>query len=209
MITNEKIEQNKQEFISLLRAIKREGARIEELISKLENSDFFTAPASTRYHASYKGGLCQHCLNVYNNLMMLNESKNIGVDNDSIIIVSLLHDLSKMNFFEISYRNKKQYSEYGTKRDAGGNYDWVTEQSYSVISEENRFIYGNHETTSEFMVRTFIPLTVEESVAILHHHGGTGWDSNPDNTPQVFNRYTLPVLLHCADLIATYEDEKN
>ena len=115
MITNEKIEQNKQEFISLLRTIKREGARIEELISKLENSDFFTAPASTKYHASYKGGLCQHCLNVYNNLMMLNESKNIGVDNDSIIIVSLLHDLSKMNFFEISYRNKKQYSDYGTK----------------------------------------------------------------------------------------------
>ena len=87
MITNEKIEQNKQEFISLLRTNKREGARIEELISKLENSDFFTAPASTKYHASYKGGLCQHCLNVYNNLMMLNESKNIGVDNDSIIIV--------------------------------------------------------------------------------------------------------------------------
>ena len=52
-------------------------------------------------------------------------------------------------------------------------------------------------------------ITVEESVTILHHHGGTGWDSNPDNTPQVFNRYTLPVLLHCADLIATYEDEKN
>ena len=208
MITNEKIEQNKQEFISLLRTIKREGARIEELISKLENSDFFTAPASTKYHASYKGGLCQHCLNVYNNLMMLNSNKNIGIDDDSIVIVSLLHDLSKMNFFEISYRNKKQYSEYGTKRDAGGNYDWVTEQSYSVIPEENRFIYGNHETTSEFMVRTFIPLTLEESVAILHHHGGVGNDSQPCAS-NVFGRYTLPVLLHCADLIATYEDEKN
>ena len=204
MITNEKIEQNKQEFISLLRAIKREGARIEELISKLENSDFFTAPASTRYHASYKGGLCQHCLNVYNNLMMLNESKNIGVDNDSIIIVSLLHDLSKMNFFEISYRNKKQYSEYGTKRDAGGNYDWVTEQSYSVIDSKNRFIFGNHEETSEFMVRSFLSLKLEESVAILHHMGGSGHDSSQTDLSTIYSKYGLAALLHSADLLSTF-----
>ena len=207
MITDEMIEKNKNEFILLIRTIKREGARIEELISKLENSDFFTAPASTRYHASYKGGLCQHCLNVYKNLMKLNEDKNMQIPEESIIIVSLLHDISKMNYYEISYRNKKQYSDYGTKRDAGGNFDWVVEQSYEIIPKENRFIFSNHETTSEFMVRTFIPLTLEESVAILHHHGGVGNDSQP-GAVNAFGRYNLPVLLHLADMLATYVDEK-
>ena len=207
MITDEMIEKNKNEFILLIRTIKREGARIEELISKLENSDFFTAPASTRYHASYKGGLCQHCLNVYKNLMKLNEDKNMQIPEESIVIVSLLHDISKMNYYEISYRNKKQYSDYGTKRDAGGNFDWVVEQSYSIVPEESRFIFSNHETTSEFMVRTFIPLTLEESVAILHHHGGVGNDSQP-YASTVYGRYNLPVLLHLADMLATYVDEK-
>ena len=139
--------------------------------------------------------------------MKLNEDKNMQIPEESIIIVSLLHDISKMNYYEISYRNKKQYSDYGTKRDAGGNFDWVVEQSYEIIPKENRFIFSNHETTSEFMVRTFIPLTLEESVAILHHHGGVGNDSQP-GAVNAFGRYNLPVLLHLADMLATYVDEK-
>ena len=81
------------------------------------------------------------------------------------------------------------------------------EQSYEIIPKENRFIFSNHETTSEFMVRTFIPLTLEESVAILHHHGGVGNDSQP-GAVNAFGRYNLPVLLHLADMLATYVDEK-
>ena len=54
---------NKERFIELLRSTKREG--IEKLIDFLEKTDFFTAPASTRFHSSYEGGLLQHSLNVY------------------------------------------------------------------------------------------------------------------------------------------------
>ena len=115
MLTEERIEQNKQTFIGLINSITRDGARKSELISKLENSDFFTAPASTKYHASYAGGLCEHSLNVYNSAVKLVEAFNLTdvISSDSLLITCLLHDISKMNFYETSYRNKKQYSDYG------------------------------------------------------------------------------------------------
>ena len=206
-LTDERIEQNKQEFITLMWEIKdrRPQAKIEELVNKLESSDWFTAPASAKYHADCEGGLCQHSLNVFHHLEEL--SAKYEIDRTSILITGLLHDLSKMNLYETAYRNKKQYSETGSKRDDSGRFDWVVEKSYAMIDEESRFIFGNHEETSEFMVRTFIPLTVEESVAILYHHGGKGWDSSQAAT-QVFGRYNLPVLLHCADMISAYVDEK-
>ena len=60
MLTPEQIEKNKLEFIELVRSIHREGMDTESLIKKLENSDFFVAPASTIYHNAYDGGLCEH-----------------------------------------------------------------------------------------------------------------------------------------------------
>lgn len=60
---------NKERFIELLRSTKREG--IEKLIDFLEKTDFFTAPASTRFHMSCEGGLLQHSLNVYDCLVNL------------------------------------------------------------------------------------------------------------------------------------------
>lgn len=207
-ITSDKIQKNKELFISLLQELKtlRPGAKVDELIVKLESSDWFEAPASTKYHGACKGGLCQHSLNVYKHLLDLSKEYD-DIDRSSIIIVALLHDFSKMNVYELSYRNKKVYSENGSKSDNGGRFDWISEQSYTLMDEANRFIYGNHEETSEFMARTFIPLTIEESVAILYHHGGMGWDSS-DAAAQVLNRYKLPLLLHCADMISAYVDEK-
>ena len=53
----------KEEFLKLLRQVKREG--IEDLINFLEKSDFFTAPASTRFHGNHEGGLVEHSMKVY------------------------------------------------------------------------------------------------------------------------------------------------
>ena len=64
-----------------------------------------------------------------------------------------------------------------------------------------------HEQTSEFMTRTFIPLSVEESSAILHHHGSLGWDSAKDDLPSIYQKYNLALLLHTADMLATFMDE--
>ena len=203
------IEDNKECIISLLKKIDRDGANIDGLITKLESSDFFTAPASTKYHNSFEGGLADHVLNVYYNLKSLVERKHLQdvISEESIIICGLLHDMSKINFYEPTIRNKKIYSENGTKQDSLGRYDWVQEKHWGVIDEHNRFMYGNHEETSEFMVRYYIPLTLQESIAILHHHGGKSFDSTQQNISGLMHEYPLLVLLHVADMISTFVDE--
>lgn len=200
----------KSDFINLLREIERPNANIEGLIQKLETSDFFSAPASTRYHGAYVGGLVEHSLNVYYNLLNLIDMKGLKehIDKDSIIICSLLHDISKMNYYEITSRNEKVYCDNGTKSDSLGKFEWQASLSFKTRAAENRFIYGNHEETSEFMIKTYIPLSVEESVAILNHHAGMGHDCIPNfNISDKYNRYPLATLLHTADFLATYIDE--
>jgi len=210
MIPENVIETNKETFCTFLRQIRRDGARIDDLIKKLENSDFFYAPASTKYHNCIRGGLCDHSLNVYYNLRSLVKNKHLEdkISEESILICGLLHDMSKMNIYEESVRNKKVYSAYGKKYDELGNFDWVSEKSYQMKDIKDRFVYGNHEETSEYMVRTYIPLKLEESVAILTHHGSLSHDCVPiESVSQKYEKYPLACLLHIADMISTYVDE--
>ena len=200
---------SKERFIELLRSVKREGAQIEKLISKLEESGFFTAPASTKYHSSFEGGLCQHSLNVYDNLSLLCKSRDIQVSEDSLIICALLHDMSKMNMYEECVKNAKVYKPTGGKVDEIGRFDWEAQKAYRTKEAADRFVYGNHEQTSLFMISRYIPLTLEEEVAILHHMGGVGEDSNRSvQISEVFNRYTFALMLHLADMMATFIDER-
>ena len=214
MLTKEQIENNKIEFLALLRTINREGARIEELIEKLESSDFFTAPSSIKYHGAYEGGLCDHSLNVYYNMMHLLTYKApvLGIDpeqlQESVLITALLHDISKMNLYTVTSKNVKVYSPDGNKQDAMGTFYWDTEIGYAIREAKDRLVYGSHEQNSDFIIRHFIPLSIEEGTAILHHMGGMSWDSAKDNITEVYGKYTLAVLLHLADMLATYVDEK-
>lgn len=204
------IETNKETFCTFLRQIRRDGARIDDLIKKLENSDFFYAPASTKYHNSVRGGLCDHSLNVYYNLRSLVKNKHLEsfISEETILICGLLHDISKINVYEESIRNKKVYHELGKKYDNLGNFDWVSEKTYQMKDIKDRFIYGNHEETSEYMIRKYIPLKLEESVAILTHHGSLSYDSvSIESVSQKYERYPLACLLHVADMISTYIDE--
>lgn len=202
MLTPEQIESNKERFVELIKSINIEGANIDGLVNWLENkSDFFLAPASTRYHCSYAGGLCEHSLNVYDALIKLvdsfiptKEGEPPAFSDDSLKTVALLHDLSKANFYERYMRN--------VKNEVTGKWEQVPE--YRVKDEKDRFIYGSHELTAEYMVRTFIPLSVEESSAITHHHAGMSFDSTKEDVAIVFNRYSLATLLHMADLASTF-----
>ena len=142
--SDDELKAMKEEFISLIESIDRKGMDKEALISKLNSSDFFNAPASTRYHNSVRGGLLDHSLNVYYNLKSLVERKGLSgqIGADSIKIVGLLSDISKMNLYKISYRNEKRYSDYGLKKDDNGRFDWVTIKSYAVTDDSERFLYG-------------------------------------------------------------------
>lgn len=213
MLTTEQIEQNKQEFIALVRSITRDGADIDRLINKLENSDFFYAPASTKYHAAYDGGLCEHSLNVYHNLVKLITNTpgldGYCYDENSIKIIALLHDISKMNIYERTSKNTKVYcspQEGGNKRDEMGTFKWVSEPGWKT--RDRKFVYGNHEMTSEYIIRQFIPLTIDESVAVLHHMGGMAWDSAQNNIGDIFNQYQLALMLYMADMLSSYVNER-
>ena len=191
-------------FCELLRSTEREY--IESLIDYLDTkTDFKEAPASTKYHGAKEGGLLEHSLLVYDN--MNNTVKAVGADipEDSIKICALLHDISKVNLYEKTSFNKKVYKPNGTKSDDMGRFDWVSTPGYKTVDYDQRFIYSNHETNSEFIIRQFIPLHIDESVAILHHHCSLNYDSvSKEIIADIYNKYPLAVFLHSADMIATF-----
>lgn len=213
------VAENKKRFIELVQSIKRECDK-EGLLCFLNDSDFFTAPASTRYHNACEGGLCAHCLNVYDKLdaLAFNDTcHDILIESndgplkhddleDTIKIVALFHDISKTNFYEKFFANKKVYSDTGSKSDNGGRFDWVVEASYKTREANDRFIFGTHGQNSERIISSFIPLRTEESCAIINHH--SVYDNPNLDITVIFNRYPLLTLLHMADLYATYIDER-
>lgn len=212
-ISEENIQNNKDRYISLISSIKRPNARIQELIDYLSCTDFFVAPASAQYHMSCKGGLCQHSLNVYDNMIKLYSAvyNRADVDEetqDSIKIMSLLHDVSKISTYKETFRNEKVYSPTGEKSDNGGRYDWVAVAGYRKRDVKERFIFGNHEQNAEYIARCYIPLTLEESSGILHHMGGMSWDSAKDAIGEVYTEFPLALLLYMSDMISTYVSEK-
>ncbi len=201
----EQIEKNKHLFLGLIRQIKIEGADINGLIEFLTNSDFFTAPASTIYHGNFEGGLCYHSLNVFDALLDLAEKYTPGrYDRNSLLVVGLLHDLSKTNFYEKYIMNKKVYLPSGTKQDNQGRFDWFAEEAYKVKNAKERFIGGDHATNSMFLISKYIPLTYEESVAVINHHFTTETNGLLKDITPIYNKYSLATLIHLADMIAVY-----
>ena len=97
----------KEEFLNLLRSVQREG--MEDLIKFVESTDFFKAPASTRFHGNFEGGLLQHSMKVYEILKekLNNTPVPMNISEDTIKIVSLLHDICKVNYYKVDYRNAK------------------------------------------------------------------------------------------------------
>ena len=215
MLTDEKIIENKERFLNLVKSISREGVNMERLIAQLEGSDFFEAPASAIYHNAFRGGLCAHCLNVYDTLVSMCEAiypdtcddmgnviaKNIPYSEDTLKIVALFHDFDKMNKYERTVQNKKVYSETGSKYDEMGKYDWVSVPGYKRKDAKETFVLGTHGENSVFMTETFIPLSTEEHAAIINHH--SVYDNNKLDTTSIYSRYHLACLLHVADLTST------
>ena len=182
--------ENKELFLSTFRKnVQRPGA--EKLLAWMETTDFFTAPASTRFHAAYEGGLLDHSMNVYN-VLISKHFDPASDDIESFTIVSLLHDLCKANYYKPGTRN--------VKNEATGQ--WEKVPSYSV---EDLFPYG-HGEKSVFLIERFMKLHIEEAVAIRWHMGG--FDDAARGgcfaISEAYDKYPLAVKLHIADLEATY-----
>lgn len=179
----------KEEFVNLLRSTNREG--IEDVISFLEKTDFFKAPASTRFHGSFEGGLLEHSMKVYEILKekVKNTCIDIPVKNETLIIVALLHDICKTNFYKVDYRNAK--NSFG---------EWEKVPYYTV---EDTIPYG-HGEKSVMMLTEYIKLTNEEKYSIRWHMGFTEPKENYTTLGIAYKKYPLALLLHEADLEATY-----
>lgn len=182
-------------IIQKLESTNREG--IENLIDYLENGcDFFTSPASTKYHGAYDGGLAEHSLNVLDCMMMLdnslNETYGMPKDNEaSIILVALLHDLCKVD----TYVSKQLW-----RKNADGKWE-----SYTGYVREPKLSMG-HGGKSVFIANKFVKLTDEESQAIFWHMGAYD-KSEYNNFNEMSDAYTknsLAYKLHTADIMATY-----
>lgn len=180
---------NKSKFLDIAtKYIKRDG--IGNLLTWLDQTDFYDAPASTRFHNSFQGGLCIHSLNVWKNYCTLLHSFNeIQTNAETAAIITLFHDLCKVNMYKVEMRNVKE------------NNVWVQKPYYTVDEE---FPFGGHGAKSVYLIQKHIQLTDEEAVAIMNHMG------NEDGKYTVFSsyeKYPIAWLLHVADEAATVLDE--
>ena len=191
----------REEFLEIYRKyITREGA--DKLLDYLlsPSSDFFTAPASTRYHGSREGGLCEHSVNVYHCLRAylarpeMKEQYGLSFSDETVAIVALLHDLCKVNCYKVSQRNVK---------DADGR--WKSVPYYEF---DDQLPYG-HGEKSVYIASGYMRLSRDEAFAIRYHMGFSQ-DMDARNVGAAFAAYPLAMALYIADMEATYlvDDKK-
>lgn len=194
----------KERFLEIYKQnITRPGA--DKLLAWLESTDFFEAPASTRFHLARPGGLVEHSIHVYERLRELvgferdySDKFMFGdgntIDDETIAVCGLLHDICKADFYKVEMRNRK--NEQG---------QW---EKYPFYVVDDQLPYG-HGEKSVYIASGFMKLTREEAMAIRWHMGGFD-DSVKGGSYAMggaFEKFPLALLLHIADLQATYLDE--
>lgn len=193
----DKIEEMQEQFVSIFtKYIKREGS--DNLLDWLITTDFFTAPASSKFHSAYEGGLCDHSINVFNRFvkvltMEYGENFTDKISMESVAIISLLHDLCKVNFYKTEFRNTKVDGQ------------WVQVPYYTI---EDTLPYG-HGEKSVYIISGFMRLTREEAMAINWHSGA--FDDRVRGgsygMAEAYYKFPTAMLFHSADMMATYLDE--
>lgn len=195
-MTDQELELKKQEFLAIWDAyVKRPGAeRLRSYLLEPQN-DFFTAPASTRYHGAYAGGLVEHSLNVYHNLKAYLSRERVHdtfhfpeYSEESIAVCALLHDLCKMNFYTVDFRNAKNAQGV-----------WEKVPYYKI---DDRLPYG-HGEKSVLMIQFFMHLHREEAMAIRWHMGFSGTEDK-NTIGAALERFPLAFALYVADMEASY-----
>lgn len=175
----------KDRFLEIVAGVKRPG--MEGLLQWLEDSDFYTAPASSRFHGAYAGGLLEHSLHVYDELLrLLKAYPEVPCSMETAAVIALFHDVCKVNMYVSEKRNRK-------------NDQGIWEQ-YDAYKIQEKFKFGGHGSKSVFLLQNFIQLSPEEAVAINCHMGA--WEN--EHCGDSWSQFPLGLLLHVADCAATY-----
>lgn len=183
-----KIQELWNTYKGLLLSTKREN--IDKLVQWLDETDFKFAPASTQYHSSYRGGLLQHSLNVYD--VMRNDFKHLiefyEIPEESVILTALLHDICKVQCYEVSMRN--------TKNDDG---QWIQVPYYTW----NEQLPWGHGAKSVILIQYYgVHLNNVEISMIINHMGFTGSEDDR-RVSKLFDLCPQSLVLYYADLTAT------
>lgn len=192
-------EPNKDRFINIIsNDVHRDG--INELMEWLETTDFFVAPASTKFHGNFAGGLLAHSLAVYDRLLQFakfydDEAYSGAPDytwsKETLAIVALFHDLCKVGCYKTENRWRKN--------------DFNQWEQYPTYKFDEDFHFGGHGSKSLYLIQNFMKLNPEEAVAINCHMGQ--WDSTTYSNPTpAYEQYHLAWLLHVADEAADFID---
>ena len=172
--------------------IKRDGA--DKLMEYLLSSDFFRAPASTRFHGSYEGGLVEHSVNVYECLRdylsrpRAKELYGLNFSEETVAIVALLHDLCKVGVYKPGTRNVKD--------------DFGKWQSVPTFTFEDSLPYG-HGEKSVYIISGYMRLTRDEAFAIRYHMGFSG-NEDAASVGKALEKFPLAFAVSVADMEATY-----
>lgn len=208
MIDNEA---NIKRFEDLMAQVSRDGK--DELMNYIRSkTDFFTAPASTQFHLACEGGLLQHSLNVYDCLIEKKNSpvwKKIleGIPDESLIVMALLHDLCKVNFYIQGTKNQKTYDPekvaaaegWQVKHDGMGDYIWETVLRYEI---DDKMPLG-HGEKSVMLINCFMKLKADEIFAIRWHMGFSEEKSQYKAVGEAMEKYPIVLALYEADLEAS------
>jgi hypothetical protein len=179
-ISDDDIEKNAKEIDSILRGLQRPG--IENRADWLKTTDFYTAPASSKFHLNSVGGLAAHSLNVYHCLQKMVADGLVSLDPETVALTALLHDLCKANFYK---REVRPVFEDGEMRNCEV---WVIEDPFPV----------GHGEKSCYYVQRYIQLT-EEEYAMIRLHMGSPSGSFPDPFIASSELYPGVAALHIAD----------
>ncbi len=204
-------EENITRFEELMGSVERDG--VKELMDYIKNkTDFYIAPASTQFHLACDGGLLQHSLNVYDCLVAKKQSpvwKKIIeiIPEESLIIMSLLHDLCKVNFYVKGTKNQKTYDpekvaaaeNWQVKHDDKGNFIWETVLRYEI---DDTMPLG-HGEKSVMLINCFMKLKTPEIFAIRWHMGFSEEKSQYKAVGDAMEKYPIVLALHEADLEAS------
>ena len=195
------IQSNIARFEAEMATVQRPG--MDKLMEYIRKSDFYTAPASTKYHLSCEGGLLQHSLNVLDALrgILLHPLRHNGpellvagrqvaqIAEESVTVTALLHDICKTYFYGVSYRN--------AKNETTGQ--WEKVPFYTV---EDKMPLG-HGPKSAMIIKQYIPLTSPELYAIWWHMGFTD-AADTQVLSGAIDKYPLVWALHSADMMASH-----
>lgn len=176
--------------------IKRDGA--DELLKYLNTTDFFRAPASTKYHGNFGGGLVEHHVKVYLRFADMCEiefgKEWLEKNRETVAVIALLHDVCKVNCYKTEMRNQKV------------NGEWVQKPFYAF---DDPLPYG-HGEKSVYIISGFMRLSRDEAMAINWHMGAFDSRNTADRNAvsNAFRLFPISVIFHAADLLSSYLDEK-